>query len=97
MHRANRLPALLALLGMGSLTVGAAAALSMSCCSASCESCPVSFCRDANADKAPKAATLAPAAPAPLVRAAAPIASLAPVAIAGIHLLPTGFVRPLRR
>ncbi len=52
----------------------------MSCCSAACESCPASFCKDSDADKAPKPAVPALMASAPSVRAAEPIARFEPIA-----------------
>ncbi len=88
---------MLALLGLGSVTVGTAAALSMSCCSAACESCPASFCKDSDADKAPKAAVPALVAAAPSIRAPDPILRLEPDAVVGVRILPSGFVRPMRR
>jgi hypothetical protein len=89
--------ALLALLRLASVTVGTAAALSMSCCSAACESCPASFCKDSDADKAPRAAVPELTAAAPSVRAPEPIARFEPVAVVGFRVLPSGFVRPMRR
>jgi len=89
--------ALVALLGLGSLTVGSAAALSLSCCSATCESCPASFCKDSDADKAPK--TPVPAlAPSPAsVDTPVPLASVARAAAPVLPVFPGGFVRPMRR
>jgi hypothetical protein len=97
MLRASRIFALLALLGMGSLTAGTAAALSLSCCSASCDGCPVSFCKGSDADKAPKAAIPAPAPSAPSIHAVRPVALFAPIVRWELDSLPDGFVRPLRR
>ena len=89
--------ALVALLGLGSLTVGSAAALSLSCCSATCESCPASFCRDSDADKAPKSAVPGPVLIAGLLAAEAPIERLERFAPLEPRSVSSGFVRPMRR
>jgi len=89
--------ALVALLGLGSLTVGSAAALSLSCCSATCESCPASFCRDSDADKAPKTAVPGPVWSAGLLAVEAPVERLERFAPPEPRAVTSGFVRPLRR
>jgi hypothetical protein len=93
----TRTVALIALFGLGSLTLGGAAALSMSCCTAACESCPASFCKDSDAVKAPKAPIPALATSPASLDTRIRVASAAPVARPLFRELPSGFVRPMRR
>ena len=53
--------------------------------------------KPSDADKAPKAAVPALLAAAPSVLAPDPIDRLEPVAVAVFRVLPSGFVRPMRR
>ena len=97
MARRARVAALLALLGMSGLSLGAAIVLSLSCCSPTCEQCPVSFCKVSTADKARKvesAQTTAAAAPVlPRITAPAPETFWTPPRARAFS---SGYVRPMR-
>ena len=93
----TRTVALIALFGLGSLTLGGAAALSRSCCSAACESCPASFCKDSDADKAPRAPVPALAPSPGSLDSRIRVACAEPVARLLFRELSSGFVRPMRR
>jgi hypothetical protein len=88
---------MIALLGLGSLTVGSAAALSMPCGSAACESCPASFCKDSDADKAPKSAVLALEPSLEIVDRPIPAVPAARVALPVLPVLSSAFAPPMRR
>ena len=93
----TRTAALIALLGLGSLTVGSAAALSMSCCSAACESCPASFCKASDSDKAPKSPVLALKPSPEIVDRPIPAVPAARVALPVFPVLSSAFAPPMRR
>jgi hypothetical protein len=57
MSRGTRIAAFLAIVGMADISLGASIVLSRACCSADCEKCPVSFCKDSSADLAKKIVT----------------------------------------
>ncbi len=46
MKRGVKIGALLAILGIAATSLGTEDVVSRSCCSADCEKCPMSFCKD---------------------------------------------------
>ena len=54
MNRGAKIAALLAILGMGCVSLCSTAILAWSCCSTDCEGCPVSLYKDSSADLAKK-------------------------------------------
>jgi hypothetical protein len=96
MNRGVKIAALLAVLGMAAMSLGAAVVLSRSCCSADCEKCPMSFCKDSNADLAKKIVT-------PVI-AGTPVTAAIRFSFRSLELAAdrifeapcSGFVRPMR-
>jgi len=88
--------ALLAIVGMGCVVLGTAIVLSRSCCSADCEKCPVSFCKDANANLAKKIVSPGIAPSGVAVVALLSIGIVVPIANRILEAPRLGFVRPMR-
>lgn len=97
MSARRRAVGLTALIGFLAVTAWAAGIVPSNCCSATCESCPITFCKGTAADASPKV-DLAPA-PAPnvaLVRFGES-AMLAPEVLLSIpHFQSHAFRRPMR-
>ena len=96
MSRGAKIAAFLALLGMAGISLGMPVALARACCSAACEKCPVSFCKDSSADLAKK--IVPPEIVASAIAAAVAIATrdVAPRADRIFQPPRNGFVRPMR-
>ena len=96
MRRGAGLAALLAILGMAGISLGAAVVLSRACCSADCEKCPLSFCKDSNADLALKIVVPEIATADIPFAMAFETRILAPVGHRTLEAPRSGFVRPMR-
>lgn len=96
MSHGARIAALLAILGMAGISLGTAVVLSRSCCSADCEKCPVSFCKDSSADLAKKIVSPAITGSGVAVAIRFSFRSLAPALDRMLEAPRSGFVRPMR-
>ena len=96
MSRGAKIAALLAILGMAGISVGTSIVLAQACCTADCEKCPVSFCKDSSADLAKKVVSPEMSVSGVVVAVSLSARELPPLAYRIFEVPRSGFVRPMR-
>jgi hypothetical protein len=96
MIRGAKIAALLAILGMGCVSLCTTAILAWSCCSNDCEGCPVSLYKDSNADLAKKIVAPEVAVSGFAVTPGLSFREFVPPADRILETSRSGFVRPMR-
>jgi hypothetical protein len=96
MSRGARIVALLAILGMGSVSLCTTAILAWSCCSTDCEGCPVSLYKDSGADLSKKVVSPRIAVSGFAVALSLSVRDFALPVVGIVEVPRSGFLRPMR-